>query len=195
MPSLISDRHLRAALNPVRRALAMLAARAVVRLVDDSTSRQTLQAEILKDELRDGVERVQDYGFTSHPFAGSDAVIICAGGRREQSIAIVVDDRRYRMLLQEGEVAIYDDLGQFVALRRARIHAYSPTEIKAEAPTVRVAATDVIIDATTTTLNSNLDVVGNTTFTGTVKANGKSIDDTHKHTGVSVGTGVSGTPQ
>lgn len=190
-----TDRGVRSMLAPIKRRLAMLAARSVVRLVDDTSDRQTLQVEILKAELRDGIERVQNYGFTSHPQTGCDAIILCAGGAREQSIAIVVDDRRYRLKLQPGEVAVYDDLGNFVQLLRDRIHAKHTDEIKAEAPTVRVAATDVIIDATTTTINSDVNVVGNTTFTGTVKANGKSIDDTHKHTGVTAGSGITGTPQ
>jgi hypothetical protein len=37
-------------------------------------------------------------------------------------------------------------------------------------------------------------VYGDTTFNGTVAANGKRIDDTHTHVGVTPGGGVSGTP-
>lgn len=189
-----NDRGMRAALDPIRRRLSMMAARAVVRLINDGESRQRLQVEILKGELRDGVERAQNYGFTSHPLAGCDAVIVCTGGAREQSIAVVVDDRRYRLKMQPGEVAIYDDLGNAVKLLREKVHVVGMQEVHVEAPTVRIGATTVIISADDTIINSNLAVNGDTTFTGSVTANGKAIDDTHTHGGVQPGGGNTGTP-
>lgn len=194
MASNVTDRGLRAALDPIKRRIAMAVSRSVVRLVKDDESRQRLQVEILKGELRDGVERAQDYGFTSHPLAGCDAIIVCGGGSREQAIAVVVDDRRYRLKLQPGEVAMYDDLGNAVKLLRDKVHVVGMQEIHAEAPTVRVGATTVIIDADSTTFNSDLAVNGNTTFNGQVTANGKRIDETHTHSGVQTGGGNTGTP-
>lgn len=47
----------------------------------------------------------------------------------------------------------------------------------------------------TWTHNGNVTVVGNTSFSGQVSANGHRIDDTHKHTGVTTGSGLSGQPQ
>ena len=184
----VSHRGLRAALAPIGRAIAMMAARSVVKLVDDTKGRQTLQAEILDGELRDGVERVQEYGFTSHPFADADAIILSLSGTREKAIAIAVDDRRYRLKLQEGEVALFDDLGNAVKLLRDKVHVVGVQEVRVEAPSVKVESTTVTIDASTLTVNAN------TTFNGSVTANGKRIDDTHKHSGVSTGSGTSGTP-
>lgn len=202
----VSDRGLRAALDPIRRRIAMLAARAVVRLIDDSQSRQLLQVEILKGELRDGVERAQDYGFTSHPLPGCDAVIVCGAGARDQAIAVVVDDRRYRLKLQPGEVALYDDLGNAVKLLREKVKIEAVQEAEIEAPTVRVTSTTVIIDAETVTVNADTTIngnfattgdhttTGNVNFIGQVSANGKRIDDTHTHSGVQPGGGNTGTP-
>lgn len=175
------ERTIRSMIAPLQRRLAMLAARAVVRLINDETSRQQLQLEILKDELRDGVERMQDYGFTSHPKPGCDAAVISVAGARSQAIAIVVDDRRYRLKLQEGEVAMYDDLGNCVKLLRDKVKIEGVQEVEASAPTVRITATQVIIQADTTTINSDLTVHGDSNFTGGVTANGKRIDDTHTH--------------
>lgn len=170
----MNDRGLRAALRPIVNRIAMLAARAVVRLVDDAPARQRLQVEILKGELRDGVERAQDYGFTSHPHVGSDAILIALGGAREQAVVLAVDDRRYRLHLQPGEVAIYDDLGNAVKLLRSKVHIVGVQEVHAAAPTVRIVAGDVIIE-------------GDVAITGTVSCNGKRIDDTHTHGGVQSG--------
>lgn len=177
----MNDRGVRAMLRPLANRLAMLAARAVVRLVSDTSGRQRLQLEILKGELRDGVERAQDYGFTSHPHTGADAILIALGGAREQAVVLAVDDRRYRLQLQPGEVALYDDLGNCVKLLRTKVHVVGVDEVHAQAPTVRLEATDVII-------------AGDVAITGTVTCNGKRIDDTHTHGGVQTGSGNTAPP-
>ncbi|WP_330178314.1 phage baseplate assembly protein domain-containing protein [Candidatus Vondammii sp. HM_W22] len=46
----------------MRRRLRLLVSRAVGRLVDPSTLLQTLQLELLRGELLDGVEHVEGYG-------------------------------------------------------------------------------------------------------------------------------------
>lgn len=180
MPN-VSDRGLRAALAPIRRRLVAIAARAVVRLVDDSKARQLLQVEILKGELRDAVERLQDYGFTSHPLPGADAAVLSLSGSRDHAVAIVVADRRYRLQLEAGEVAMHDDQGNCVKLLRDKIRVEAVALVEIEAPEVRIIAPTVTIE-------------GDTTFTGTVTANGKRIDDTHTHSGVQTGPGNTGTP-
>lgn len=190
----LNERGLRAALEQVHRRIAMAVARAVVRLVDDSEARQRLQVEILAGELRDGVERAQNYGFTSHPHPGCDAIIVCGGGVREQAVAVVVDDRRYRLQLQPGEVALYDDLGNAVKLLRDKVHVVGQQEVHVEAQTVRITCTTVTIDADAATINGDITVNGDTEFNGSVTANGKRIDDTHTHSGVQPGSGNTGTP-
>jgi len=188
----VSDRGLRAALDPLKRRISMVAARAVVRLVSDSKSRQTLQVEILKGELRDGVERAQNYGFTSHPMAGCDAVIVCGGGAREQAIAVVVDDRRYRIQLQAGEVAMYDDLGNCVKLLRDMVKIEAVQHLEATAPTTKIVS-EVTIDGSLT-VNGTATLNGDIDSTGTITNNGKRIDSTHTHNGVQPGGGNTGTP-
>lgn len=184
--SSVTDRGLRAALDPLRRRLSMMASRAVVNLIKDTDSRQTLQVEILEGELRDGVERAQNYGFTSHPLAGCDAVIVCGGGSREQAIAVVVDDRRYRIQLQAGEVAMYDDLGNCVKFLRDMVKVEAVQHLEATAPTTKIVSE--------VTIEGSLTVNGDVTTTGTVTNNGKNIGSTHTHTGVTPGGGSSGVP-
>lgn len=188
----MTDRGLRAALRPLQDKLAMMAAKAVVRLVGDTQGRQTLQVEILKDEVRDGVERAQNYGFTSHPLPGSDAIIVCAGGSRERSIAVVVDDRRYRLQLQPGEVALYDDLGNAVKLLRDMVKIEAVQHLEATAPTTKIVS-EVTIEGSLT-VNGPSTLTGDITSTGTITNNGKAIDSTHTHTGVQPGGGSTGVP-
>lgn len=176
----MNNKMLAAALAPINRKLSMMAARAKVLLVNDSKKRQILQAEILKDELRDSVEHPQNYGFTSHPFEGSDAIIISVAGSREQCVAIVVDDRRYRLSLEKGEVAMFDDQGNTIKILRDKIQINAVVECEIIAPTVRVTADDCIITANVQ-ITGDVHTDGNITSTGTVENNDKNIGDTHTH--------------
>lgn len=63
----------------------------------------------------------QPYGFGSAPLEGAQAIRLAIGSHREEMLAVMVDDRRYRPALAAGESAIFDDQGQAVAVRRARI--------------------------------------------------------------------------
>lgn len=102
--------------------LFSLVSRAVVHLVDATKKMQSLQPEVLKDEVRDDVEHFEPYGFTAHPFAASEAIVLNVGASADHSVAIVVGDRRYRLTgLAEGAVAMYDDQGQVVLIDRDNI--------------------------------------------------------------------------
>jgi len=188
----VSERGVRAMLAPLANRVAMMAARAVVNLVKDTEGRQQLQVEILEGELRDDVERAQNYGFTSHPLGGCDAVIVCGGGSREQSIAVVVDDRRYRIQLQAGEVAMYDDLGNCVKLLRDMVKIEAVQHLEATAPTTKIVS-DVTIEGSLTVNGASM-MNGDISSTGSITNNGKKIDSTHTHVGVTPGGGTTGTP-
>jgi len=62
-------------------------------------------------------EYFQHYGFTSRPLAGAEAIVIREGNHL---VMIASDDRRYRISLEAGEVAIYTDEGDKVHLKRGR---------------------------------------------------------------------------
>lgn len=103
---------------PLRTQLTNVVARAVVKLVNDGKKMQILQLELLEDETRDDCERVQNYGFTSVPEDGAEAVALFPGGGRDHGLVIAVDDRRYRLKgLAKGEVAVYDKQGSKIVLK------------------------------------------------------------------------------
>lgn len=161
-------------LAPLRRGLAHLVARAVVTLVNDSARMQTLQLGLLADEALDGAEHWQPYGFTYKPHAGAEALVLAVGGHRAHSVVIACADRRYRLTgLQDGEVALYDDLGNKVQLLRDKVQVTAVQALNITAPSVTITG-DVVI-------------------TGTVTNNGKNIGSTHTHPGDSGGT--TGAPQ
>jgi len=63
-------------------------------------------------------EYFQHYGFTSRPKPGAEIIII---KENNNYIAVASDDRRYRIALEEGEMAIYTDEGDKVHLKRNNI--------------------------------------------------------------------------
>lgn len=130
-------------MNP-RAAIARLVARFRVTLTDDAGPVQRLQGEGLDGEVLDRVERMTDYGFSSRPQAGAEGLLISVAGSRSQAVLLAVGDRRYRLQLEEGEVALHDDLGQVVHLTRDGIRLASSLRVEIEAPEIGLSASTEI---------------------------------------------------
>lgn len=105
-------------LSPMKRAVLNMVGKAVIKAVDDTQKLQLMKIQTNADELQDEVERIQQYGFTSHPQNNAEAIILAIGGDPSNLIVIGTDDTRYRIKLAQGEVALYDDQGQFIKLKR-----------------------------------------------------------------------------
>lgn len=153
-------------LDPIVLRLRLMVARAIVNLVDDAKPMQALQGSLMGDEVRDLIERFQQYGFTSVPFGGAEAILVSVGGNRNHLVAIAVDDRRYRKKdLQPGESALYSDEGDYVILKRGRIvEVKAGTKLRVDAPAAEFTG-DV-------TIAGVLDVTGNITTDANVTAAG-----------------------
>ncbi len=127
-------------LEPLRQRVMLMVAKAIVKLVEDGGELQRLQVALLAGEVRNAATRIQNYGHSAYPFAGSLALVVFPGGNRDHPLVAALDDPRYRPRdLREGEVTLYDDLGQRVWLTRDGIvieAANLPVTIK-NAPKVR----------------------------------------------------------
>ncbi len=146
---------LRRALAPMTDRIRGMIARATISAVDDAPQVQAVQIEVLADEVQDGVESLHDYGFTSHPKPGAEAIVVYVGGTRSHGIVLKIEDRRYRLkALAEGEVAIFDDQGQKIHLKRDGIAIESPFKVTIDAPEVEVTADTVDVTADTVTVES-----------------------------------------
>ncbi|NBB51509.1 phage baseplate assembly protein V [Rhizobium sp. CRIBSB] len=132
------------AMAAIRGRVARVVSRFRLTRLDASGAVQRLQGEALAGEILEGVERVQDYGLQSRPLPGAEGVMLSTAGSRAQGVVIVLGDRRYRLELAEGEVALADDLGQCVHLTRDGIRVTSSLAVEIEAPTISLAATDEI---------------------------------------------------
>lgn len=155
-------------LDPIRRRIRGLVSRAVVTLVNDSLKLQGLQLKVLADETLDNVERFQEYGYSSVPLPGAEAVLLCLGGHRDHPVVISVDDRRYRLKnLAAGEVALYTDEGDIIKLARGRIiEVVAGTRVRVTAPDVEIVASTKV-----TVTSPNVEISGALTVQGAVLSN------------------------
>tara|TARA_R110002110_G_scaffold64634_8_gene178591 strand:+ start:2421 stop:2936 length:516 start_codon:yes stop_codon:yes gene_type:complete len=160
--------------------LMMLLVRGIVSAVQDDKALQTLSLDLLADESKDGVERFQDYGFTTHPPTGLEALVAFVGGNRSHGIVLAVGDRKFRLRnLASGEVALYDDQGQKVYIRRDGILVESDFKITLRAP-------QILIDGA-------VHITGATTSDADIAAEGVSLEH-HTHGGVDPGAGHTSEP-
>ncbi|WP_338662635.1 phage baseplate assembly protein [Pararoseomonas sp. SCSIO 73927] len=140
------------------------------------------QARFDGDEIRDGTPALQQYGVASRAKVGADALVVFLGGNRSSGIIIAVNDRRFQLELEEGEVALHDDTGQKVHLTRAGLvldGGGKPVTIQ-NAPKV-------------TADTPELHCTGRITADGDVTAGTVSLQQ-HQHRGVQSGGGQSGPP-
>ena len=97
-------------LAPLSRRLRLMIARAVVTAIEDSGRIQAAQVKLLDGEVRDGVEILHQYGFTSFPPGKREGLYFSVGGDRDHGVMICVADREFRRKgLAPGETAIYTD--------------------------------------------------------------------------------------
>ncbi|WP_397601251.1 phage baseplate assembly protein V [Silvanigrella sp.] len=79
-----------------------------LKIVNDKTKTQTCQLELFSGEIKEKVERWQQYGITSVPLPETEALCIAAGGERDRVYIVATEDKDYRPIsLKSGEVALY----------------------------------------------------------------------------------------
>lgn len=162
----MSDRF-RQLLAPLARRIRLSVGLALVDLVDDTRRLQKLQCRSLGGGVPADLNRYQNYGFTSVPLPGAQAVLVAVGGNASHLVALAVDDARYRMKdLLPGESALHNHLGDFIVIRNGRI-----VEINAGAA-LQVTAPEATFNCETkVTLNTPLlEVSGDISAGGSVSA-------------------------
>ncbi|MFM0022198.1 phage baseplate assembly protein V [Paraburkholderia azotifigens] len=146
-------------LNRLARRILLLMARGAISLVDDTKSVQTLQVRLNALELLPDVPRYAEFGFTSNPPDGTQALVAFKNGDRNDGFVIATSNAKYRMTgLASGEVAIHDSRGQSVYLTESGIvingggnpiTLTNASKVRAETP--RLECTGDIVDHCDTT--------------------------------------------
>ena len=97
-------------MNPLQK-MRLMVARGIVKLVQDS-GLQLMQLDLLDEETRDGVERVQNYGHRGHPPQGSTVATVAVAGSRDHLVVVACEHPDYVPPLESGESAMYAMFGQ-----------------------------------------------------------------------------------
>lgn len=182
--------------------------RGVLHLVKSADNIQKVQASGLADETLQDVELMQQFGFTSVPPANTQAVILPIGGQTTHGIVIATENGSFRVKnLQGGEVAVYDESGSSIVLKKGRLIEIDCDVLKINATTkVDISSPLVETDQVFTAQgqingNGGMAVQGGSgaSFTGNVEQRGGSFTTdgdvkagtislrNHKHTGDSGG--------
>lgn len=115
-----------------------------------------VQVRVLDEEPLSNIERVEPYGYSYRPKAGSEVYVVFPNGDRTFGMALIIGDKRYQMTLQEGEVGLHDDEGNWVHIKRDGV-----IEVKAAA---RVIADTPLFETThDAKIGGDLLVMGQTT--------------------------------
>lgn len=136
---------------------------------NDAGTAQVLQLRLSGLELRDTTPRIAEFGFSSRPPVGSDAVLVFVGGDRTNGIVIATGHQASRPTgLEEGETIVYDLFGKFIRFTRS-----GGIVIEANGSPVTVD------NATTVTINASTEIQMNTPLlqvSGNIKAGGDITD-------------------
>ena len=200
----LTTRELRRWLDPIRRKIRLIVNRAIVTAVLDDQGFQVLQLKGLPREVLDKIERFQNYGFTSVPLTGSEAIVAFVGGSRSHGVAIAVDDRRHRKKnLQPGEVALYSDEGDSITLKRGNLIEIKGTgKLDINVPDIKITAdtkwliqsfNGQFVGTAFSFFGLTIQIQGLTSIKliGTTTIEGRKFLE-HTHSGVQTGAGVSG---
>lgn len=132
------DKRIARALGSIRKAF-----RGVVTLVKTSGNVQLMQVKGMAGETLQDAEYFQHWGLATNPPAGSMAIVLPIGGKTAHGIIIATEHGTYRLKnLKSGEVALYDDQGQVIHLKRNGILIDTPFDFECRAKNIKLHATD-----------------------------------------------------
>lgn len=189
----MSEGAIRYAVQGLTGLLKLVVGRGRVKSADDTGNVQILQVQLSPKELAN-LRRLAEFGFTSLPMDGADAVAVFVGGDRSNGVIIATGDQHYRFKLgAPGEVAIYDAFGKSIWLKKD-----GGVVLEAAGADVAVTnAADVTVQASgTVTLEANVHITGNLVVDGTIGDSVRTLEadraiyDTHTHPVTGAVTGV-----
>jgi phage gp45-like len=118
-------------ITDLKRKILMALGIGILRIIDDTKKIQKVQISLMENETHNDVDRYQDYGFSSVPVSGCQALLVSLGGSRDNSIVIATEDTRYRPInLNAGEVVIYNNFGDKIHFKQNRIIEITAPNVK-----------------------------------------------------------------
>ncbi|MGR6834743.1 phage baseplate assembly protein V [Aliivibrio wodanis] len=141
---------------------------------------KVLQIKTSTGRTNDRIKRLHNYGFMSHPKVGARSYLLFLGGVRSRGVSFCVEDERYEMELEKGEVAMLDDKGNLVHFTKNGIiiKTSEKVEVNAEKDVSVTAGGDILAKGKNIKLNDGAGVITCESicpFTGGPHVDGSSI--------------------
>lgn len=103
---------------PIQRRISVLLSRGIVKTFSDTTNMPLVKIQLSSDEVKEDLEYIQTYGFTSVPEAGAEAVVGFFGGNRDNGVVLAIGDARARKKsLEPGDVCMYHKDGAYAIFK------------------------------------------------------------------------------
>lgn len=120
-----------------------------------------LQIKTSTGKTNDRIKRLHNYGFMSRPKVGARSYVLFLGGVLSRGVAVCVEDERYEMELEEGEIAMMDDKGNLVHFTNNGISITSIGNVEITAKKDVTVKTDgnIIAEASQIKLNNGAGVI------------------------------------
>ena len=170
-------------LRPLKFRLYRIVGKALLTAINNSKKTQMVQIKMFGDAVYDDIERFQEYGIETYPDASDnncEVAILDLGGL---NLAICVHNREERPKdLATGEVCLYSKFAQRIILK-----ADGSIEITTDSKPVKIIGSQITLEGSTINLK---DSGGNPVMLETIITK----FNTHTHSGVLTGGGVTGTP-
>ena len=122
--------------------------RARVRQMVEAEGGWRANLRLLAGEEPFDIEYQQAYGFAGVPLPGASGVYLAVGGVRGHGLALALDMKGKHPPLQAGEVAVYDDLGKTIVLKRDGTITIDALKVEVTAGSVVVNSGDVSLGGT-----------------------------------------------
>lgn len=138
-----------------------------------------VQVKLATGIVNDRIKRIHNYGVMSRPLPGAKGYILFMGGDTSRGVAFCIEDERYQMELEPGDVAVLDYRGNLIHLKDNGVRINTPNTLT--------------IDANKVVINSDTTINGKVTNTGGISIDG--IDfGTHTHNENGDGGGTTSQP-
>jgi phage baseplate assembly protein V len=171
-----------------------LVARGRVTTGDDAGNVQLLQVQLGKDEVKDNIPRLGEFGLASMPPVGSDAVLVFMGGDRTSGAIIATGHQQSRPRgMKAGETMVYSQDGKYVYLTATGgivVEAKGQDVTVSDAGTVTIKAATKI-RAETPLFECTGDIIDNVGSNQNTMAQMRSIYNQHTHPVAHVASGTS----
>lgn len=184
--------------------------RGKITLVVSSEPVQRVQLSGLADETLQDLEQLQEFGFTSAPPEGTEAVVIPLGGATSHGVIVATEHGSFRIKnLKPGETAIYSNEGAKIVIKQGRIIEADCDVYKVNCKSYQVSASSgaefdtpnlsatqqvtasgqingnggmAVQGGSGAKFTGNVEMVGDLHTTGALTNNGKDVGSTHRHT-------------